>query len=208
MGLMGGTGATVAARVAQDDDVCVLEFQAAVRFGPSLDEDENEWMGELRFTLDGDGAVSGGRLILDGLDEDDAFRVTGQATGSAVTFRIEVFEDGAAVVAVGAGERAIARCRGSFSGLLAGPFPGDIGDWYAAPPDADDEDEPDEPDEPVGHGGEACDDNDMLDCEIGCEDGERLTYDCSCVTTGNAVCDVACPEPQVLTDDCECVCLQ
>lgn len=201
LGIAGGTTIPVAARAAQgDDDVCVLAFQAAVRLGPSLDGNENEWAGELRFSLDEDGAVSDGSLLLDGLDEQDAFPVTGQATGSTLIFRIETLEDGAAVVAVGAGERDISRCRGTYSGLLSGPLPGDIGDWYAAPPDDEDE--------PTDDGGEACDPNDMHDCEIGCEEGEQLTYDCSCVTTGDAVCDRFCPEPQVLTDDCECVCLQ
>ncbi len=204
MGIARRTGNVAVARAAQDDDVCVLDFRAAVRLGPSQGERRGgEWVGELRFTLDSDGEVSGGSLLLEGDDDGDALPVTGQATGSAVTFRIEVDADEAsALVAVGAGERDVARCRGTFSGLLAGPLPGDIGDWSAAPPDPDAADEPDEPVEQI------CDQNDMLDCEIGCEEGDLLTYDCSCVTTGSAVCDVSRPEPQVLTDDCECVCLQ
>lgn len=199
-GLAGAAGRPVAARAAKDDDdLCVLEFWAAVQVGHSAGGRGREWAGTLRFTLDDDGDVSNGSLLLRGDDEDDALTVTGHAAGSAVTLRIVLDDEGSeALVAVGAGERKVARCRGMLSGVLTGPIPGDIGHWQASPPE-DDEDDDD---------GEGCNPNDRLDCDVECEEGERLTYDCFCVTVGNAVCDVYCEEPQRLTDDCGCACLQ
>jgi hypothetical protein len=173
-----------------DDEICVFDFVATVRLGPSRERRGTRTIaGELRLPIDRDGGITGGRLIQEDGEELD---VQGQATGRSVSLRIAL-GDGRSLVAVGAGFSPFAECNVGYTGPASGPEPGDLGDWQAEPNPG-----------PVSTGG--CPEVDIL-CDAGCEQGLAQTIDCACVPVGNAVCDRECEEAQTLTDDCECVCL-
>ena len=169
---------------------CELAVTGTVRLGPSSERRRTrELVGRLRVRPTASGDLAGGEFAAyDG----DTYPVRGQTTGVAVTLLIGL--DDGDVVLTGAGFDDLASCRpgNRYSGLLAGPAPGDLGDWQA---------------DVIGGGAGVCPDAALCAMDAPCADDERQTVDCRCVTVGNAVCDVECDEGQTLTDDCACVCL-
>ncbi len=137
--LLGAVGLDRAgtARTAAQAETCRLEIVANVRFGPSAGTIirgpmPGELRGELRFTLGPDGAIDQGRWRLEDDTEEDGteLAVVGQATGRAITLRVQAEED-LVIVLVGAAEQDLTACRGAVDGLLTGPQAGDLGDWHA-----------------------------------------------------------------------------
>ena len=143
-----GFGRTESARVAaqqeqeqqeeQEDDqgqggLCVLEFAATVRQGPSASRtlviggDPGELRGFMRFSLSRSGDLQNADLLL---EDGSSLPVVGQATGHGFQARID-FGQGRALVAVGVGEQEVTRCLGPLDGLATGPAVGDLGEWHA-----------------------------------------------------------------------------
>jgi hypothetical protein len=129
-----GRGRTEAIPAAQGE-TCRLAIVATVRLGPDATERmqtevPGELRGELSFTLEPDGALDAGRLLLDGGPEAP---VVGQAAGHALNLRVDLtaVQEGLALVLVGTAQEPLSRCTGAVDGLLTGPLPGDLGDWHA-----------------------------------------------------------------------------
>ena len=127
-----GRGRGDAARVVMQAETCRLDIVANVRLGPSEStvlqgSAPGELRGEIRFALGPDGSIDDGRWGLEGGGE---LRVVGQATGRALTLRVQA-GIGQTIVLTGAGEEDFTTCTGAADGLFTGPQPGDIGDWHA-----------------------------------------------------------------------------
>ncbi|MBA3451360.1 MAG: hypothetical protein H0T18_09130, partial [Chloroflexia bacterium] len=91
---------------ALQSDTCSLEIAANVRLGPSeavllQGTTPGELRGEIRFALGPDGEIDEGRWLLDGGSE---LAVVGQATGRALTLRVQA-GIGQTIVLVGAGRQ-------------------------------------------------------------------------------------------------------
>jgi hypothetical protein len=194
-GLLTAFGARRSPAVAAGQDeangeICVLEFTGTIRLGPSEERrSTREIAGRLRVRVQENGDLDDSELVL---EDGDTMPVYGQATGSAVTFLFRL-EDGDAV-AIGAGVNALSQfcpsVGSTFSGLLKGPRPGDLGDWEA---------------EVVRLASDACPDVDV-ECDVECDDDEFLTTDCECVPDFDPPCDVACEPGETLAGNCSCVC--
>ncbi len=100
---------------------CTLNFQAAVRQGPSAGLSV---AGDLTWQIRQSNIE--GRLVRE--DGSEA-RVTGQADERAIHMVIELDGDNV-LLGVGTSQQDIRECRGSLGGSLVGPQPGDSGDWY------------------------------------------------------------------------------
>jgi hypothetical protein len=194
VGLGQGRSRAAPATARQGDEadgfVCIFDFEATVRIGPSSEERGTRRIaGELQLGIDREGGGVGGILIL---EDGEKLDVQGQATGRSVSLRIS-FGDGDALVLVGAGFSPFAECNVGYSGPASGPRPGDLGDWRTEL----------NPGPVPGF----CPDEPTCLMDAPCPDGTLQTTECDCVTTGNAVCDRECEGDQSLTDNCECVCL-
>ncbi len=113
-------------------ETCSLDIVANVRLGPSegailQGSVPGELRGEIAFALDPEGRIDGGTWRLEGGGE---LAVSGQATGQALTLRVQA-GIGQTIVLTGAGEEDFAVCTGAADGLFTGPQRGDIGDWHA-----------------------------------------------------------------------------
>jgi hypothetical protein len=128
-----GLGQAETAPVAAQGGLCVLDFTATVRQGPSAKRPlvprgtSGELRGFLRFALSGSGDLQQADLLL---DDGTSLPVVGQATGHGFQARIDLGQ-GRALVAVGVGEQDLTRCLGRLDGPASGPEPGDLVDWHA-----------------------------------------------------------------------------
>jgi len=111
-----------------DDGLCVMEFTATVRTGPSLDDGAGVLSGRLTFRLGEDAELlpADSRLEAEG---GNRYPVTGQTRGRAVSLRVNLGPG--AVVAIGTAEEAARACAGEIRGVTTGPRAGDLGDWVA-----------------------------------------------------------------------------
>jgi hypothetical protein len=137
LGIAGAGAVTllgIEAARAQDDDVgasedglCRMQFEATVRFGPSLESNEPFAIsGLLAFKIGGGGGLSDASLTT----EDGTFPMVGQASGKAIAMRITLNEN-ETLIAVGGGESSVRSCFGEYGGPASGPIRGDLGDWVA-----------------------------------------------------------------------------
>jgi hypothetical protein len=127
-----GRGRGEAAHRLVQAETCSLDIVANVRLGPSegailQGSVPGELRGEIAFALDPEGRIDGGKWRLEGGGE---LAVSGQATGQALTLRVQA-GIGQTIVLTGAGEEDFAVCAGAADGLFTGPQRGDIGDWHA-----------------------------------------------------------------------------
>ena len=127
-----GRDREASARPAWQTETCSLEIVANVRVGPSAGtvlqgSVPGELRGDISFALSADGGIDGGRWRLEGSGE---LPVSGQATGQALTLRVQA-GIGQTLVLVGAGEQDLIDCTGAVDGLMTGPQRGDLGDWHA-----------------------------------------------------------------------------
>jgi hypothetical protein len=111
---------------------CQLDIIATVRIGTNASEDlggaePGELRGQLSFGLDDTGAVTEGRLLLEGGVE---LPVLGQVVGRAVHLRV-VNGETSSIILVGTAEQDLGTCQGSVDGMMTGPAFGDLGDWHA-----------------------------------------------------------------------------
>lgn len=102
---------------------CVMEFEAAVRQGPSAGL---VLEGEFRFSLDRAGMLQGHFALRGGR----SLPVTGQAIGRLLGLSFDM-GGGQYLWGTGAGSQPIAgpECGAAIGGTFAGPLDGDIGDW-------------------------------------------------------------------------------
>lgn len=111
---------------AADSQTCEYDLVADLRAGPSRDDEKLAHLeGRLTLSLGADGAIDSGTLAT----ADGGWSVVGQADGRAISLWIE--RDADVLIALGAGKRAVARCRGDLRGGFTGPGGGDDGDWQA-----------------------------------------------------------------------------
>lgn len=113
------------------EDVCVFNFEADVRSGPSAGL---ALVGVLRVPAQTTGTFDDGVLIVADPANPDvitSITVVGQANGRAINLLLDV-GDGDAVYGVGTLETDLATCTGRVGGPLVGPAPGDQGDWAAS----------------------------------------------------------------------------
>jgi hypothetical protein len=114
---------------ADADGLCVMEFTATVRTGPTLERDgEPALSGQLSFRLGDDAELVAGESQLEA-EGGNRYPVTGQTRGRAVSLRISMGPS--AIVAVGTAEQPSRSCAGEIRGVTIGPLPGDLGDWVA-----------------------------------------------------------------------------
>lgn len=112
-----------------DDDLCVMEFTATVRTGPTLERGSTPTLtGRLSFVLGEDAELVTGESRLEA-EGGNRYPVTGQTRGRAVSLRINVGPG--AIVAIGTAERSARSCEGEVRGITTGPLEGDLGDWVA-----------------------------------------------------------------------------
>lgn len=110
-----------------DDGFCRMQFEANVRFGPSLGSEESLAItGTLAFKIGGGGGLSEGTLTTD----DGIFPMVGQASGKAIAMRFAI-DDNTTLIAVGGGDSSVRACSGEYGGPASGPIRGDLGDWIA-----------------------------------------------------------------------------
>ena len=111
------------------DDLCLMEFTATVRTGPTIDRgSEPVPTGQLPFRLGEDAElVPGGSQLVAAAG--NRYPVTGQKRGRAVSLRINLGPS--ALVAIGTAERSARSCAGEIRGVTTGPLEGDLGDWVA-----------------------------------------------------------------------------
>ncbi len=113
--------------------LCVIDFEATVLQGPDAnralvaDGPPGTLRGYLRFALSGSGDLQNADLLL---GDGRSLPVVGQVTGHSFQVRLD-FGQGRALVAVGVGEQAIARCLGRIDGTAVGPGAGDLGEFHA-----------------------------------------------------------------------------
>lgn len=130
LGLGRGETASVAA---QGGGVCVVDFQAIVRQGPSAARSlapggsPGTLRGYLRFSLSESGNLEDADLLL---SDGTSLPVVGQATGFEFQARINLGQ-GQALVAVGVGEQEVTRCLGRLDGTTTSTEIGDLGEWHA-----------------------------------------------------------------------------
>lgn len=152
----GAFGLGGARAIAQDDGDerettrCQVAFRSIVTLG---DNEGATFEGLLTLRIGADGAIDDGELETEG---PRPYQVVGQATGRAVSLRIDITDD-TALALTGVGERDVRDCRGKLSGTFAGPEFGDSGVWEAerirpaTPTPAPDGE--DVVDDPAGNGG-------------------------------------------------------
>jgi hypothetical protein len=117
-----GTGADA-------DGLCVMEFTATVRTGPTLERESAPALtGQLSFRLGDDAELVAGESQLEA-EGGNRYPVTGQTRGRAVSLRISMGPS--AIVAVGTAEHPARSCTGEIRGVTIGPLLGDLGDWVA-----------------------------------------------------------------------------
>lgn len=110
-----------------DDGICRLDFEAIVRIGPSAGESETSRLaGLLSLEIGDGGGITDGSLET---EEGESYTVAGQSSGKSIALRIQIGDD--VLVAVGAGDTAVAACAGEYGGPASGPVRGDLGDWIA-----------------------------------------------------------------------------
>ncbi|CAN5545368.1 hypothetical protein BH09CHL1_BH09CHL1_30520 [soil metagenome] len=110
-----------------DDGFCQMQFEANVRFGPSLDGEESFALsGTLAFKIGGGGGLSEGSLTTDS----GTYPMVGQASGKAIAMRFALSES-ETLIAVGGGDSSVRACSGEYGGPASGPIRGDLGDWVA-----------------------------------------------------------------------------
>lgn len=110
-----------------DDGICRLQFEAATAFGPTVDAGANDPIaGLLEFTVGQGGGITDGRLTL---ESGEQYPMIGHATGRYFSMRIDI--DDNVLIAVGAGERNVRSCEGTYGGPTGGPLEGDLGGWSA-----------------------------------------------------------------------------
>jgi hypothetical protein len=114
---------------ANADDLCVMEFTATVRTGPTLERSGDAALtGQLSFRLGDDAEIVPDDSQLEA-DGGNRYPVTGQTRGRAVSLRISMGPS--TIVAVGTAEQPARACSGEIRGVTTGPLPGDLGDWVA-----------------------------------------------------------------------------
>jgi hypothetical protein len=110
-----------------EDGFCRMQFEGAVRLGPSFDGDPPFTLtGLLAFKIGESGGISEGTLTTD----DATYPMVGQASGKSITMRFEVGDD-RTFIAVGVGAESVRACSGEYGGPASGPIRGDLGDWIA-----------------------------------------------------------------------------
>lgn len=130
LGLGRGETAPVAA---QGVGLCVVDFLAVVRQGPSATRSlapggsPGTLRGYLRYSLSESGNLEGADLLL---SDGTSLPVVGQATGFGFQARIDLGQ-GQALVAVGVGEQEVTRCLGRLDGTTTSTEIGDLGEWHA-----------------------------------------------------------------------------
>jgi hypothetical protein len=109
---------------AQSDEfsVCIFQIRATVEAGGNQGRNLD---GVLTLEIDPLGNIDGGNFEL---PDGSIFDVVGQATGRALSVRIEL-EGDEVLTLTGTAERDLILCRGEASGLFGGPDMGDIGTW-------------------------------------------------------------------------------
>lgn len=103
-------------------DVCMQEFTATVRQGPSAG---TTLTGILQLPATETGAIDNGVLWL---ADEESVDVVGQATGRLIGLVFTV-ADGQTIYGTGVMENALAECGGGMGGTFSGPTEGDSGDW-------------------------------------------------------------------------------
>ncbi len=111
------------------DDLCVMEFTATVRTGPTLEDGGNaELSGRLSFRLGEDAELVPADSQLEA-EGGNRYPVIGQTRGRAVSLKINLGPG--TIVALGTAEESARSCAGEIRGMTTGPRPGDLGDWIA-----------------------------------------------------------------------------
>jgi hypothetical protein len=111
------------------DDLCVMDFTATVRTGPTLEDGGSAVLsGRLSFRLGEDAELVPADSQLEA-EAGNRYPVTGQTRGRAVSLKINLGPG--AIVALGTAEESARSCAGEIRGMTTGPQPGDLGDWVA-----------------------------------------------------------------------------
>ena len=123
-------GFAAAAR-AQGSPACSIDFEAAVRQGPSMGTALN---GKLSFDIADDGSLMGNLVTTD----NKTIPVVGQVNNRAISLGFELQKvgeqtEGMYIFGTGLAWLPIApesQCGAIMGGTFAGPMPGDLGDWF------------------------------------------------------------------------------
>jgi hypothetical protein len=125
-GLLGGAASAglTSRAFAASDGTCVLQLSAKTAIGS---DKSKSYQGELTLTIGQDGAIDDGSFD-DGSGDEPT--VSGQATGRALSFRLD-YSNGDHLAFEGVAAQDLSLCRGQIDGVFNGPAQSDMGTWTA-----------------------------------------------------------------------------